>query len=86
MGTSTGCPKRGPACNMDGLQISCAALRALALNSREQLIREQREDPELGHFYRNLENPDNESTTFKILSSRLGLRTALHRPATCVVM
>ncbi|GFS80611.1 uncharacterized protein TNCV_3870321 [Trichonephila clavipes] len=27
---------------MDGSQISCAALRALALNSREQLIREQR--------------------------------------------
>ncbi|GFY08446.1 retrovirus-related Pol polyprotein from transposon 297 [Trichonephila clavipes] len=37
---------------MDGSQISCAALRALALNSREHLIREQREDPELGHIYR----------------------------------
>ncbi|GFX10147.1 reverse ribonuclease integrase [Trichonephila clavipes] len=35
---------------MDGSQISCSALRALALNSREQLIREQREDPELGHI------------------------------------
>ncbi|GFX15802.1 retrovirus-related Pol polyprotein from transposon 297 [Trichonephila clavipes] len=43
---------------MDGSQISCAALRALALNSREQLIREQREDPELGHIYRYLENID----------------------------
>ncbi|GFV62900.1 retrovirus-related Pol polyprotein from transposon 297 [Trichonephila clavipes] len=35
--------------------------RALALNSREQLIREQREDPELGHIYRYLENPDDGS-------------------------
>ncbi|GFY01050.1 retrovirus-related Pol polyprotein from transposon 297 [Trichonephila clavipes] len=43
---------RNPVGNMDGSQISCAALRALALNSREQLIREQREDPELGHIYR----------------------------------
>ncbi|GFT85435.1 retrovirus-related Pol polyprotein from transposon opus [Trichonephila clavipes] len=39
-----------PVGNMDGSQIACAALRALALNSREQLIREQREDPELGHI------------------------------------
>ncbi|GFU69356.1 retrovirus-related Pol polyprotein from transposon opus [Trichonephila clavipes] len=37
---------RNPVGNMDGSQISCAALRVLALNSREQLIREQREDPE----------------------------------------
>ncbi|GFU02986.1 transposon Ty3-I Gag-Pol polyprotein [Trichonephila clavipes] len=44
---------------MDGSQILCVALRALALNSREQLIREQREDSELGHIYRYLENPDN---------------------------
>ncbi|GFX27786.1 retrovirus-related Pol polyprotein from transposon 17.6 [Trichonephila clavipes] len=41
---------RNPVGNMDGSQISCAALRALALNSREQLIREQREDPEIGHI------------------------------------
>ncbi|GFW27964.1 hypothetical protein TNCV_768441 [Trichonephila clavipes] len=38
---------RNPVGNLDGSQISCAALRALALNSREQLIREQRENPEL---------------------------------------
>ncbi|GFW67785.1 retrovirus-related Pol polyprotein from transposon 297 [Trichonephila clavipes] len=36
-------------------------LRALALNSREQLIQEQREDPKLGHIYRYLENPDDGS-------------------------
>ncbi|GFV66842.1 retrovirus-related Pol polyprotein from transposon 297 [Trichonephila clavipes] len=47
--------------NMYGSQISCAALRALALNSREQLIREQREDHELGHMYRYLEKPEDGS-------------------------
>ncbi|GFX74061.1 uncharacterized protein TNCV_490251 [Trichonephila clavipes] len=50
-----------PVGNLDGSQISCAALRALALNSREQLIREQREDPELGHIYRYLQHPDDGS-------------------------
>ncbi|GFS82296.1 uncharacterized protein TNCV_3340271 [Trichonephila clavipes] len=34
---------RNPVSNMDGSQTSCAALRALALNSREQLIREKKE-------------------------------------------
>ncbi|GFU78227.1 retrovirus-related Pol polyprotein from transposon 297 [Trichonephila clavipes] len=52
---------RNPVGNMDGSQISCAVLRALPLNSREQLIQEQREDPELGHIYRYLENPDDGS-------------------------
>ncbi|GFX51138.1 retrovirus-related Pol polyprotein from transposon 297 [Trichonephila clavipes] len=52
--------------NLDGSQISCAALRALALNSREQLIRQQREDPELGHIYRYLENPDDGSVNATI--------------------
>ncbi|GFW31282.1 retrovirus-related Pol polyprotein from transposon 17.6 [Trichonephila clavipes] len=37
------------------------SLRALALNSREQLILEQRENPELGHIYSYLENPDDGS-------------------------
>ncbi|GFU92708.1 hypothetical protein TNCV_2892171 [Trichonephila clavipes] len=46
---------------MDESQISCAALQALTLNSLEQLIQEQREDPELGHIYRYLENPDDGS-------------------------
>ncbi|GFS99810.1 transposable element Tc1 transposase [Trichonephila clavipes] len=69
MEASTWCPERcqgrivqeSNRQNMDGSQISCAALRILALNSREQLIREQREDPELGHIYRYLENPDDGS-------------------------
>ncbi|GFW46424.1 retrovirus-related Pol polyprotein from transposon opus [Trichonephila clavipes] len=58
--------KESPVGNLDGSQISCAALRALALNSRKQLIREQREDPELGHIYRYLENPDNGSVNATI--------------------
>ncbi|GFW15130.1 hypothetical protein TNCV_172771 [Trichonephila clavipes] len=57
---------RNPVGNLDGSQISCAALRALALNSREQLIREQRENPELGHIYRYLENPDDGSVNATI--------------------
>ncbi|GFU71397.1 retrovirus-related Pol polyprotein from transposon opus [Trichonephila clavipes] len=52
---------RNPVDNVEGSQISCVALRALALNSREQLIQEQREDPELGHIYRYLVNPDHSS-------------------------
>ncbi|GFU98342.1 retrovirus-related Pol polyprotein from transposon 17.6 [Trichonephila clavipes] len=52
---------RNPVGNTDVSQISCAAFRALALNSREQLIREQRKDPELGHIYGYLETPDDGS-------------------------
>ncbi|GFW68162.1 retrovirus-related Pol polyprotein from transposon opus [Trichonephila clavipes] len=57
---------RNPVGNMDGSQIFCAAFRALSLNSREQLIREQREDPELGHIYRYLENPDDGSVNVTV--------------------
>ncbi|GFW94208.1 retrovirus-related Pol polyprotein from transposon 297 [Trichonephila clavipes] len=60
---------RNPIGNMDGSQISCATLRVLALNSREQLIREQREDPELGHIYRYLENPDDGSVNATVCES-----------------
>ncbi|GFW47900.1 uncharacterized protein TNCV_2400871 [Trichonephila clavipes] len=52
---------RNPVDSIEGSQISCATLRALAKNSREQFIREQNEDPELGHIYRYLENPDDGS-------------------------
>ncbi|GFV26070.1 retrovirus-related Pol polyprotein from transposon 17.6 [Trichonephila clavipes] len=57
---------RNPVGNLDGSQISYAAVRALALNSQEQLIRVQREDPELGHMYRYLENPDDGSVNATI--------------------
>ncbi|GFW59909.1 retrovirus-related Pol polyprotein from transposon 17.6 [Trichonephila clavipes] len=63
---------RNPVRNMDGSQISCAALRALALNSRKQLIREQRENPELGHIYCYLENPDHGSVNATVCEDLLG--------------
>ncbi|GFW46568.1 retrovirus-related Pol polyprotein from transposon 297 [Trichonephila clavipes] len=60
---------RNPVGNMDGSQISCAALRALALNSRKQLIQKQREDLELGHIFRYLENPDDGSVIATVLGA-----------------
>ncbi|GFS65710.1 retrovirus-related Pol polyprotein from transposon 17.6 [Trichonephila clavipes] len=45
------------------------ALRALAINSREQFIKEQREDPELGHIYRYLENPEDGSVNATVCES-----------------
>ncbi|GFW44231.1 retrovirus-related Pol polyprotein from transposon 412 [Trichonephila clavipes] len=58
-----------------------AQLFESALNSREQLIREQREDPELGHIYRYLKNPgdgsvnatvcENWSQDFKLIDGLL---------------
>ncbi|GFU81668.1 retrovirus-related Pol polyprotein from transposon 297 [Trichonephila clavipes] len=62
---------RNPVDSIEGSQISCAALRSLAINSREQFIREQREDPGLGHIYRYLENPDDGS-----VNARVGSRTS----------
>ncbi|GFT81132.1 retrovirus-related Pol polyprotein from transposon opus [Trichonephila clavipes] len=61
---------RNPVDSVEGSQISCAALRALAINSREQFIREQREDPELGHIYRYLENPDDGSVNATICEGK----------------
>ncbi|GFW17937.1 retrovirus-related Pol polyprotein from transposon opus [Trichonephila clavipes] len=58
-----------PVDSVEGSQISCAALRALAINSREQFIKEQREDPELGHIYRYLENPDDGSVNATVCES-----------------
>ncbi|GFW85259.1 uncharacterized protein TNCV_3249991 [Trichonephila clavipes] len=61
---------RNPVDNVEGSQILCAALRALALNSREQLIQEQRKDPELGHIYRYLENPEDGSVKATVCEGR----------------
>ncbi|GFX15135.1 retrovirus-related Pol polyprotein from transposon 297 [Trichonephila clavipes] len=63
---------RNPVDNVEGSQISCVALRALVLNSREQLIQEQWEDPELGHIYRYLENPDDGSVHANVCEDLLG--------------
>ncbi|GFW08726.1 retrovirus-related Pol polyprotein from transposon 17.6 [Trichonephila clavipes] len=60
---------RNPVESVEGSQISCAALRALAINSREQFIKEQREDPELGHIYRYLENPNDGSVNATVCES-----------------
>ncbi|GFV86219.1 retrovirus-related Pol polyprotein from transposon 17.6 [Trichonephila clavipes] len=60
---------RNPVDSVEGSQISCAALRALAINSREQFIKEQREDPELGHIYRYLKNPDDGSVNATVCES-----------------
>ncbi|GFT94399.1 retrovirus-related Pol polyprotein from transposon 297 [Trichonephila clavipes] len=62
---------RNPVDNVEGSQISCAALRALALNSRERIIQEQREDPELGHMYCYLENPDDGSVNATVCEDLL---------------
>ncbi|GFU70991.1 hypothetical protein TNCV_3350141 [Trichonephila clavipes] len=40
---------------------SCAVIRSLVLSSKEQLIEEQRMDPELGDAYRYLRNPEESS-------------------------
>ncbi|GFV48471.1 uncharacterized protein TNCV_3416251 [Trichonephila clavipes] len=52
---------RDPVDNVEGSQISCTDLRALALNSREQLIQEQR-DRSLHEFLFALRTAVNETT------------------------
>ncbi|GFW76777.1 retrovirus-related Pol polyprotein from transposon opus [Trichonephila clavipes] len=68
---------RNPVDSVEGSRISCAALRALAINSREQFIREQREDPELGHIYRYLENPDDGCVNATACEARCGAPISL---------
>ncbi|GFX15006.1 uncharacterized protein TNCV_4897741 [Trichonephila clavipes] len=67
---------RNPVNNVEGSQISCGSIRALALNSREQLIQEQREDPD--------DNcPQFISDVFERLSHRLDIKhikTVTYRP------
>ncbi|GFV82904.1 retrovirus-related Pol polyprotein from transposon gypsy [Trichonephila clavipes] len=41
-----------------GELVNCALIRDLVLSSEEQLIEEQRKDPELGHIHRYLEIPE----------------------------
>ncbi|GFW44877.1 retrovirus-related Pol polyprotein from transposon 17.6 [Trichonephila clavipes] len=68
---------RNPVDSVERSRILCAALRALAINSREQLIREQREGPELGHIYRYLENPDDGSVNATVCEARYGAQISL---------
>ncbi|GFX70907.1 retrovirus-related Pol polyprotein from transposon 17.6 [Trichonephila clavipes] len=73
---------RNPANNVERSQIPCAALRALALNSRQQLIQEQREDPELGHIIRYLKNPEDGSVNATLCEDLLDPYRA-SRPKRC---
>ncbi|GFX74128.1 hypothetical protein TNCV_490921 [Trichonephila clavipes] len=62
-------------------KVNCAIIRDLVLSSREQLIEEQRKDPELGHIYRYLENPQKIARLMRY--NRLGIRhvkTVVYRP------
>ncbi|GFW29869.1 transposon Tf2-9 polyprotein [Trichonephila clavipes] len=47
-------------------KVNCAIIRDLVLSSGEQIIEEQRKDPELGHIYRYLENPEDSSNNATI--------------------
>ncbi|GFY13724.1 hypothetical protein TNCV_4960941 [Trichonephila clavipes] len=49
-----------------GEKVNCAIIRDLVLSSRDQLIEEQKTDPELGHIYRYLENPKDSSVNAAI--------------------
>ncbi|GFV61349.1 hypothetical protein TNCV_445651 [Trichonephila clavipes] len=49
-----------------GEKVNGAIIRVLVLSSRYQLIEEQRTDPDLGHIYRYLENPEDNSVNATI--------------------
>ncbi|GFX35633.1 retrovirus-related Pol polyprotein from transposon gypsy [Trichonephila clavipes] len=73
---------RNPIESIIGEKVNCAIIRDLVLSSRDQLI-EQKTDPELGHIYRYLENPEDSSVNAAILKERLGIRhvkTVVYRP------
>ncbi|GFX25608.1 retrovirus-related Pol polyprotein from transposon gypsy [Trichonephila clavipes] len=48
---------RNPVESIIGEKVNCAIIRDLVLLSRDQLIEEQKMDPELGHTYRSLGKP-----------------------------
>ncbi|GFX94746.1 uncharacterized protein TNCV_1636081 [Trichonephila clavipes] len=49
-----------------GEKVNCAIIRDLVLSSPDQLIEEQKTDPELGHYYRYLENSEDSSVNAAI--------------------
>ncbi|GFX60040.1 uncharacterized protein TNCV_4557211 [Trichonephila clavipes] len=57
---------KNPVESIIGEKVNCAIIRDLVLSSREQLIEQQRTDPELGHIYRYLENPEDSSVNATI--------------------
>ncbi|GFV44642.1 retrovirus-related Pol polyprotein from transposon 297 [Trichonephila clavipes] len=52
---------RNPVESIKEEKVNCALIRDMVLSSREQLIEKQRKDPELGHIYKYLENPEDSS-------------------------
>ncbi|GFW36162.1 uncharacterized protein TNCV_4930241 [Trichonephila clavipes] len=58
--------KRNPIESKIGEKVHCAIIKDLVLSSRDQLIEEQRTDPELDHIYRYLENPEDSSVKVTI--------------------
>ncbi|GFY29239.1 hypothetical protein TNCV_4723671 [Trichonephila clavipes] len=57
---------RNPVESIIGEKVNCAVIGDLVLSSRKQLIEEQRKDPELGHIYGYLENPEDSSVNATI--------------------
>ncbi|GFV06043.1 hypothetical protein TNCV_3143341 [Trichonephila clavipes] len=57
---------RNPIESIIGEKVHCAIIRNLVLSSRDQLIEEQRTDPELVHIYRYLDNPEDNSVNATI--------------------
>ncbi|GFS61826.1 uncharacterized protein TNCV_4345351 [Trichonephila clavipes] len=57
---------RNPIESIIGEKVYCAIIMDLVLSSRDQLIEEQRTDPEIGHIYRYLENPEDSSVNATI--------------------
>ncbi|GFU11828.1 retrovirus-related Pol polyprotein from transposon gypsy [Trichonephila clavipes] len=57
---------RNPIESIIGEKVNCEIIRDLVLLSRDQLIKEQKTDPELCHIYRYLENPEDSSVNAAI--------------------
>ncbi|GFV82312.1 hypothetical protein TNCV_3443021 [Trichonephila clavipes] len=57
-----------------GDKVNSPIIRNLVLSSRDQLIEEQKTDPELGHIYRYLENPEDSSVNAAICENSRDFR------------
>ncbi|GFW41780.1 retrovirus-related Pol polyprotein from transposon 17.6 [Trichonephila clavipes] len=62
---------RNPIESIIGKKVNCATIRDLVLSSRDQLIKEQKTDPEIGHIYKYLEKPEDSSINAAISSARV---------------
>ncbi|GFT81158.1 retrovirus-related Pol polyprotein from transposon 17.6 [Trichonephila clavipes] len=62
---------RNPIESIIGEKVHCAIIRDLVHSSQDELIEEQRTDPELGHIYRYLENPEDSSVNATISPIKL---------------